>query len=186
MKLPHKIVAVLSLAVLAGCAAPAATPVGPMPHPVVAGGRVFHVDVAEVQVSGPAAQPGTVVDLSGAVADWLRAHLVPVGTSGRIQANINNAEVRESVMRRTAPGGLSFERVHQFDGMIHVRLDATDRARQRAAFAGGEASRSRTVSDDMPAGQRAQVATGMADALMQDFAASLDADVSRRLVRFLR
>lgn len=183
MKLAHKIVAVLSLAILAGCAAPAAT-VGPMPQPAV-GGTVFHVDVADVQVNGPAAQPGTVVDMSTAVADWLRAHLIPVGSSGQIRANINNAEIRESVMRRTAPGGLSFERVHQFDGMIHVRLDATDRSPPRAAFAGGQASGSQAVSDAVPADQRAQVATSLADRLMADFAASLDADVRRRLGRFL-
>jgi len=169
---------------LAGCASQAAAPVqGPI-QPVV--GDVFHLDVAQIEIFRPAAEPGTVIDMSTAVENWLRKHLVAVGTSGRIRAGINNAAVRESVMRRTAPGGTSFNRVRQYDGMVHVRIDATNRSTGQAGFAGGSASRSQTVAADIQVAQQHQVASDMADALMRDFSYSLSADVRQRLAKFLR
>lgn len=156
---------------------------GPM-QPVT--GDVLRLDVAQIEIYRPAAEPGTVIDMAGAVETWLREHLVAVGASGRVRASINNAAVRESVMRRTARGGLSFDRIRQYDGMVHVRLDATDRSTQRAGFAGGSASRSQTVQADIPVSEQQRVASEMADALMADFSYSLSADVRQRLARFLR
>ncbi|MBL6929140.1 MAG: hypothetical protein ISR44_08185 [Rhodospirillales bacterium] len=184
MRLLGKIAVLLSLGFLAGCASQAAIPVqGPI-QPVA--GDVIRLDVAQIEIFRPAAEPGTVIDMSSAVEAWLREHLVAVGASGRIRAGINNAAVRQSVMRRTAPGGTSFERIRQYDGMIHVRIDATDRSTQRAGFAGGSASRSQIVAAEIPVAQQQQVASDMADALMTDFSYSLSADVRQRLAKFLR
>jgi len=184
MRLPGKIAVLLSLAFLAGCASQAALPTqGPM-QPVA--GDVFRLDVAQIEIFRPAAEPGTVIDMSAAVEAWLREHLVAVGATGRIRAGINNAAVRQSVVRRTAPGGTSFQRNRQYDGMIHVRIDATDRSTQRAGFAGGSASRSQTVAADISVSRQQQVASDLADALMRDFSVSLSADVRQRLAKFLR
>jgi hypothetical protein len=186
MRLPYSLFGLLSLVVLAGCAAPAAMPPPQQQLPPL-GGPVYRLDVATVEIFRPAAQPaGTVIDMSSAVEQWLRDHLVAVGTSGRVRASINDAAVRQSVMRRTAPGGTSFQRVRQYDGMVHVRIDATDRSTQRAAFAGGSASRSQAADANIPADQQQRMASDMADALMLDFEASLSAEVYRRLGAFLR
>lgn len=184
MKLPRSVFALLSLVALAGCAAPAAVP-PQTGYPV--GGEVFRLDVAEVEINRPAAMPaGTVIDMSNAVESWLREHLVAVGTSGRIRANINDAAVRESVIQRTARGGLSFDRTYQYDGMVDVRIDATDRSTQRAAFAGANASRSGALPSGASPDQRNQAASEVADGVMWDFEAGLSAEIRRRLARFLQ
>lgn len=177
---------VLPLLALGACATPQAAP-GPMPGTYPAGGEIFHLDVAQVDIQRVAAPgAGTAVDMTDAVDSWLRGHLVAVGRSGRVQATINDAGIRETVLRRTAPGGTSFERTRQFDGLIDVRLDATDRSTQRVGFAAGSASRTQAVAADMAPADREAAAVGMADALMADFQAALAADLRRRLGSFLR
>lgn len=186
MKWFRFVAVVLPLMLLGACSTPQAAP-GPMPGAYPMGGPTFHLDVAEITIQRVAAPgAGTAIDMTDAVDSWLRRHLVPVGRSGRVQATINDAAIRESVLRRTAPGGTSFVRTRQFDGLIDVRLDATDRSTQRVGFAAGSASRSQAVPDDMAPADSGAVAAGMADALMADFQASLGADLQRRLGRFLR
>ncbi len=184
MRLPGSVIALLALVFLAGCAAPAAVP--PQSN-YPAGGEVFRLDVAQVEIYRPTAMPaGTAVDMSHAVETWLRDHLVAVGSSGRIRASINDAAVRETVVNRTARGGLSFDRSYQYDGMVDVRIDATDRSTQRAAFAGANAARSSTLSSGASPDQRAQAASEVADGVMWDLEAKLSAEIRRRLARFLR
>ena len=184
MRLARSFIAFISLVALAGCAAPAAVP-PQSDYPV--GGEVFHLDVAQIEINRPSVLPaGAAIDMSGAVEAWLREHLVAVGTSGRIRANINDAAVRESVVNRTARGGLSFDRTYQYDGMVDVRIDATDRQTQRAAFAGASASRSGTLHGGATPDQRHQTASEVADGVMWDFEEGLSDDIRRRLARFLR
>jgi len=185
MKIPRLAFVMVALAVLAGCAAPAATPAYQAQPP--AGGEVFRLDVAEVLVTrATVADRTAAIDMTDAVDAWLRRHLVPVGASGRVEAVINNAAVREAILRRTAPGGTSFERIRQFDGLVDVRLDAIDRTTQRVGFAAGSGSRGQAVPFDTPQRDLEVLANGMADALMIDLQQSLGADIRRRMGRFVR
>ena len=91
MKWLRLIAVMFPILLLGACATPQAAP-APTPVAYPDGGQTFHLDVAQIEilrVTSPEA--GNAIDMTDAVDSWLRRHLVAVGTSGRVQATINNA-----------------------------------------------------------------------------------------------
>lgn len=172
-----------TLALLTACASPASEPPPWSPGSSYPGpGNVVQLDVANIEVYPVAAStPDAALDLRGAVADWARNYLVPVGPSGRARVYINDAVVRERVLR-TATSGT----VRQYDGLVHVRIDVTDRETQSAGFAGASASRSESMPYDLDPWERDRRLTAMADAMLIDLEGRLRSDIQTRLGRFLR
>lgn len=174
-----------TLILLSACASPASEPPPwtPGPGPSYPGpGNVVQLEVANIEVYPvAAADPNAALDLRDAVADWARSYLVPVGPSGRARVYINDAVVHERVLR-TARSGT----VRQYDGLIHVRVDVTDRGTQSAGFAGASASRSETAPYDLDPYERDRFLTRMADAMLLDLEQRLTSDIQTRLGRFIR
>ena len=173
-------------AFLAACAAPQAGP-APQPQPVIPAAQYFNVDVASVEIQHYGAPaPGTTVDLRGTIDAWAREHLHPVGASGRLRVIVNDAAIRESVYRRTAPGGTGFERLRQFDGLIDLKLEATDIRTQRSGFSGASASRTDVLPATADPYTIDSLTQRMTQALLLDLRDSVEASLQSRLSRFIR
>jgi hypothetical protein len=147
---------------------------------------VIELDAAEIEVHVVPAPNRTAVDLRGAVRAWIDDHLRPLGATGRVRVSVNNAEILESAVSRTGYGGTSFERTRQFDGIVDVRLQATDRTARRAGFADATAMRTETAPADVDAYARQRLVEGMTDALLNDMHAQLQAEIPRRMADFVR
>lgn len=174
-------------ALLGACAAaPAATtPAYTQPGPMV--GEVFALDVAEVGiVQAGGAEAGTVVDLRATVDDWARRHLRPEGASGRMTVSVNNAAIRESVYRRTAPGGTSFERIRQYDGLVDLKFDGTDIRTQRSGFAGATVSRTDSLPYSATQFEIQNLTARMTDAMLRDLLAAVESSLHARMGRFVK
>ena len=172
-----------ALALLSACASPASEAPPWPPGPSYPGAEnVVQLDVANIEVYPVAAvDPNAALDLRDAVADWARSYLVPVGPSGRARIYINDAVVRERVLRTAASGT-----VRQYDGLVHVRIDVTDRGTQSVGFAGASASRSEVMPYDLDPWERDRRLTAMADAMLIDLEERLTSDIQTRLGRFIR
>ena len=173
-------------ALLAACASAPASTLPSSPQPVMSG-EVFDLDVAEVTVlQAGAPESGTVVDLRATVDDWARRHLRPAGASGRIKVSVNNASIRESIYRRTAPGGTSFERIRQFDGLVDLKFDATDIRTQRSGFAGATVSRTDSLPYSASSAEIDHLTARLTDAMLRDLLSAVEASLHARLGRFVK
>jgi hypothetical protein len=123
-----------------------------------------------------------------AVRSYLEQKLRAVGGPGRLQAVIVDASVREEALEPQSGvrGLLTAEASARLDGRLRVRVDRFDAAGEPAGSVSTAAARSRSLPEDVGYAERQRIAHELVQALVEDLATGLGANLRETFADILR
>ncbi len=181
-----------SACVLAACT-------NPPPHPVFPQITFTHLpairlDARSLEIVDASVSPGRAdvsagmpVPPSIAARQWANDRLVPVGNSGSIVFTITEASVVETKLERTSGvrGVVTRDQSERYDGKLAARVAIRDAAGGRSGTVSAEATRSRTVAENISLNERDKVWFEITEAMINDLNRELEKVINQFLQPFL-
>lgn len=177
---------------LAGCTTPPPSP----QFPKLTFGHLppFRLDVQTLNIVDGFRETNRADVASGmpippavAARQWANDRLVPAGDSGTVTFTITQASVIESSLERTTGvrGVVTTDQSERYDGKLAARITITNPARRLNGEVSAEATRSRTVPENLTLNQRDKVWFEMSEALINDLNSELEKAINQFLQPFL-
>jgi hypothetical protein len=155
----------------------------------------FRLNVARIEVvpqyQAPAQLPHVEYDMpispENAVKIWVQDRLQPVGTTGTLRVVIRDASATETPLPRdrSFTGLFKKEAAARIDMSLSVALQMLDERQFVIAEVTGNATRSRTESEDQSLNERDRVLYDMVVDMMRGFDRDISPDISATFGRWL-
>lgn len=182
----------LSAAALAGCTTP---PPGPR-FPQLTFGHLppFRLDVRTLDIidgfratNRADVASGMPVPPAVAARRWANDRLVPAGENGTATFTITEASVIEVPLARTSGvrGVITNDQAERYDGKLAAKINLSNPSRLLNGEVSAEATRSRTVPENLTLNERDKIWFEMSEALINDLNAELEKAINQFLQPFL-
>lgn len=182
----------LSAAALAACTTPPPSP--RFPQLTFSHLRPFRLDAQTLDIvdgfratSRADVASGMPVPPAVAARQWANDRLVPTGNSGSIVFTITEASVIETKLERTkgVRGVVTNDQSERYDGKLAAKISIRNTARQRSGEVSAEATRSRTVSENISLNERDRIWFEISEALINDLNVELEKAINQFFQPFL-
>jgi len=123
-----------------------------------------------------------------ALDSWSADRLMASGTEGIARFTILDASVRETSLEKQKglKGAFTKDQSERYDGALEATLEIIDNNGGSKGFASAKVSRSISVREDATVNDREQAWFDLTEALMKDFNAELEKNISSYLGNWLR
>jgi hypothetical protein len=182
----------LSAAALAGCTTPPPSP--RFPQLTFTHLPPFRLDVQTLDIvdsphmiNRADVAPGMPVPPAVAARQWANDRLMPVGTSGSVTFTITEASVIEVPLERTpgVRGVVTNDQSERYNGKLAAKINIANPARQLTGEVSAEATRSRTVPENLTLNERDMIWFEMSETLINDLNTELEKAINQFLQPFL-
>lgn len=182
----------LSAAALAACTTPPPSP--RFPKLTFTHLPPFRLDAQTLDIvdgfratNGDDVASGMPVPPAVAARQWANDRLVPVGDSGSVVFTITEASVIETRLPRATGvrGMVTNDQSERYDGKLAAKISIQNPARQRSGEVSAEATRSRTVPENLSLNERDRIWFEISEALINDLNKELEQAVNQFLQPFL-
>jgi len=122
-----------------------------------------------------------------AAARWARDRLHAAGGANLVRVSILNASVIEVPLKRSTglTGVLTNDQAERYDGTLHVRIEMLAPDRRQLAMVESQATRSRSVAEDITLAEREKVWFRLTEDMMNDINRSLDSQIRKYFTDWL-
>lgn len=181
-----------SACVLAACTNPPPDPV--FPEVTFTHLPPIRLDVRSLEIVDASVSPGRADVSSGmpvppsiAAQQWANDRLVPAGNSGSVVFTITEASVVETKLERTqgVRGVVTRDQSERYDGKLAAEVTIRDATGGRSGTVSAEATRSRTVAENISLNQRDKVWFEITEAMINDLNGELEKAINQFLQPFL-
>jgi len=182
----------LSAAALAGCTTPPPSP--KFPQLTFSHLPSFRLDVQTLDIvdgfrvlNQADVAPGMPVPPAVAARQWANDRLMPVGTSGSVTFTITEASVIEVPLERTSGmrGVVTNDQSERYNGKLAAKINIANPARRLKGEVSAEATRSRTVPENLTLNERDRIWFQMSETLVNDLNTELEKAINQFLQPFL-
>lgn len=181
-----------SALVLAACTSPPPSP--KFPQITFTHLPSIRLDAQSLQVVDASVSPGRSDVSAGmpvppaiAARQWANDRLVPAGNSGSIIFTITESSVVETRLERTqgVRGVVTTDQSERYDGRLAAKVEIRDAVGGRNGVISAEATRSRTVPENLSLNERDKIWFEITEAMINDLNGELEQAINQFLQPFL-